>query len=95
MSSPEKKKGLFAAAAHLTGHIFVGAIMFGIVAVAAGMLDLLVKYFEEKGVNETIVTVLGYVEKFVFFLDVACFVVMLLAATYKFACEIWREVSSE
>jgi len=95
MSEAEKKKGLFAASAHLTSHIFFGSLMFCIIALAAGMLDKLVKFLKGEGINEMVIIVLGYVESFVFLIDIACFVVMLLAAAYKFGCEVWREVSSE
>lgn len=90
-----ESKGLGKAAIHLFGHILVGTIMFALVALVATGLELFVHWLQKIGASETLVTVLGLVERLLLTLDVTLFVIMLLGATWKFIREIWFEATEK
>lgn len=85
-------KGLSTAAMHLAGHIFVGTAIFSIVAIAAFGLQTLVHFLETKGTSPNIIAALGYVDHFTFYLDIFCYVVMMVAAAYKFVRDVFRGI---
>ncbi|MGF6400602.1 hypothetical protein ABH905_004268 [Pseudomonas frederiksbergensis] len=85
-------KGLLTPASHLAAHIFVGTTIFCIVAIAAFGLQKLVHLLESNGTDATIITVLTIVEHLTFYVDMFCYVVMLLGAAFVFVREIAREV---
>ena len=85
-------KGLLTPAIHLAAHIFVGTMIFAIVAGAAFGLQKLVHLLESNGTDATITYVLTLVEHLTFYVDIICYVVMLLGAAFVFVREIAREV---
>ncbi|MFJ3471025.1 hypothetical protein [Pseudomonas sp. NPDC090201] len=90
-----ESKGLVKASIHLVGHIAVGTVMFAIVAGVATALELFVHWLQTMGASETLVDVLGRVERLLLVLDVGLFVIMLLGATWKFIREIWTEATEK
>jgi len=85
-------KGLLTPSVHLAAHIFCGTGIFSIVAGAAFLLQKLVHLLESNGTDATIVAVLVMVEHLTFYVDLLCYVVMLVGAAVVFVREIVREV---
>lgn len=78
------------ALAHLAGHVVLGGLIFILIAVMAGCLQWVVHFLESLGVHEFVLTVLTYIEMFLFLIDVALFVLFLLRTSYKFIKELAR-----
>jgi hypothetical protein len=88
-------KGIFKAAMHLLAHILVGTAMFIAIAAIASILEKFVHWLEQQGVSENLIVVFVWVEHLLFYLDISCFVIMLLGATYTFVREVWLEVRAQ
>ena len=59
------------ALAHLAGHVVLGALIFCLIALVAGCLQWVVHFLGSLGVHEFVLTVLTYIEMFLFLVDVA------------------------
>ncbi|GAB1264266.1 hypothetical protein NBRC116492_10750 [Aurantivibrio infirmus] len=68
---------------------FVGLFLFSAIAGVAFFIGYIVKLLEGNGTHTLITLTLGYVELFMFFLDVTLLVVYLLSKGLKFVKSVW------
>jgi hypothetical protein len=63
---------------HVATHVFVGATIFAIVALAAVLLGLMVKWLESMGASEYVVTVFTLLEDAIVTVDAVWFIAYIV-----------------
>jgi hypothetical protein len=76
---------------HFLRHLLIAALLFCAVAGVAILLWYSTKMMERYGVPDEIRVVCFYVSELLFWLDVGCLVLFVLAEVIKFLRELWDD----
>ena len=86
------EKGRLEPAMQLAAHIFWRTVIFSIIAWAAFVLRLSIRYMQASGAPDGFIMMLDYVELLMFLVDIFSYIVMIVGAACIFARQMLREV---